>query len=80
LGQQLIKRAFRKAGEERSLSEIDYLLAITDQTRIGALRYKWENEASFDHDIGHYRIPPLIQLPALMNAVDAVHEIWVASQ
>lgn len=72
-GQQLIKRAFRKAGEERTLSEIDYLLAITDQTRIGALRYKRANEDSFDHDIGHYRVPPLIQLPALMNAADAVH-------
>lgn len=71
-GQQLIKRAFRKAGEARVLSEIDYLLAITDQTRIGALRYKRENEDSFGHDIGHYRVPPLIQLPALMNAADAV--------
>jgi serine/threonine-protein kinase HipA len=74
-GRQLIKRAFRKAGEERALSEIDYLLAITDQTRIGALRYKRENEDSFDHDIGHYRVPPLIQLPALMNAADAVQTI-----
>ena len=72
-GQQLIKRAFRKAGEARTLSEIDYLLAITDQTRIGALRYKRVDEDSFDHDIGHYRIPPLIQLPALMNAADAVY-------
>lgn len=71
-GQQLIKRAFRKSGEERTLSEIDYLLAITDQTRIGALRYKRENEESFNHDIGPYRIPPLIQLPALINAADAV--------
>jgi len=71
-GQQLIKRAFRKAGEERVLSEIDYLLAITDQTRIGALRYKRDNQDSFDHDIGHYRVPPLIQLPALINSADAV--------
>lgn len=71
-GQLLIKRALRKSGEERALSEIDYLLAITDQTRIGALRYKRENEESFDHDIGPYRIPPLIRLPALINAADAV--------
>ncbi|MGI9487632.1 MAG: type II toxin-antitoxin system HipA family toxin [Geminicoccaceae bacterium] len=71
-GQQLIKRAFRKAGEERSLSEIDYLLAINDRTRIGALRYKQEGEETFDHDIGHYRVPPLIRLPALVNAADAV--------
>ena len=71
-GQHLIRRALRKAGEDRTLSEIDYLLAMTDQTRIGALRYKRENEDSFNHDIGHYRIPPLIRLPALMNAADAV--------
>ena len=71
-GQQLIKRAFRKAGEERALSEIDYLLAMTDLTRIGALRYRREGEGDFDHDIGHYRVPPLIQLPALVNAADAV--------
>ena len=71
-GQQLIKRAFRKVGEERVLSEIDYLLAISDKTRIGALRYKRETEDSFEHDIGHYRVPPLLQLPALMNAADAV--------
>ena len=69
-GQQLVKRAFRKAGENRTLSEIDYLLAMTDQTRIGALRYKRGNEDGFD--IGQYRVPPLIQLPALINAADAV--------
>ncbi len=71
-GQQLIRRAFRKSGENRTLSEIDYLLAITDQTRIGALRFRREGEDSFDHDIGNYRVPPLIQLPALINAADAV--------
>ena len=71
-GQQLIKRAFRKAGEERVLSEIDYLLAISDKTRIGALRYKRETGGSFEHDIGRYRVPPLLRLAALMNAADAV--------
>ena len=71
-GQQLIRRAFRKSGEQHTLSEIDYLLAINDQTRIGALRYRREGEETFDHDIGHYRVPPLIRLPALLNAADAV--------
>ena len=71
-GQQLIRRAFRKAGDERTLSEIDFLLAITDRTRIGALRYKRPEESTFDHDIGQYRVPPLINLPALVNAADAV--------
>ena len=72
-GQRLVRRAFRKAGEERTLSEIDYLLAITDRTRIGALRYRREGEEPFDHDIGRYRVPPLIRLPALVDAADAVH-------
>lgn len=71
-GQQLIRRAFRKSGINRTLSEIDYLLALTDQTRIGALRFKREGEHSFDHDVGRHRVPPLIQLPALIDAADAV--------
>ena len=71
-GQLLIRRAFRKAGEQRALSEIDYLLAINDQTRIGALRYRREGEEAFDHDIGRYRVPPLIRLPALLDAANAV--------
>jgi len=71
-GQQLIKRAFRKSGDNRTLSEIDYLLAITDRTRIGALRYKREGQNTFDHNIGHDRVPLLIQLPALVDAANAV--------
>ena len=72
-GQLLIGRALRKTGRSRTLSEIDYLLAINDQTRIGALRYKREGDADFNHDIGRYRVPPLVHLPALLNAADAVH-------
>jgi serine/threonine-protein kinase HipA len=71
-GQRLIRRAFRKAGVDRTLSEIDYLLAITDHTRIGALRLRREDEDTFDHDIGQYRVPPLIQLPAIVDAANAV--------
>ncbi len=73
-GQQLIRRAFRKAGERRTLTEVDYLLGINDGTRIGALRYKRVGEETFDHDIGRYRVPPLVSLPALLNAADAVRE------
>ncbi len=75
-GQQLIRRAFRKSGEIRNLSEVDYLLAVNDHTRIGALRYRRQFEpveTGFDHNMGRYRVPPLIRLPVLLNAVDAVH-------
>ena len=71
-GQKLIKRAFDKSGIDRRLTEFDYLLAITDDTRIGALRYKRPGEDDFDHDIEGYRVPPLIQLPALLDAANAV--------
>ena len=71
-GRQLIKRAFSKSGEKRTLSEIDYLLGVTDHARIGALRFRREGEDSFDHHIANFRVPPLIQLPALINAADAV--------
>ena len=37
-----------------------------------ALRCRRAGEQTFNHDIGYYRIPPLIQLPALMNAAAAV--------
>lgn len=72
-GQQLIQRAFRKARETRTLTEVDYLLAINDATRVGALRYRREGETDFDGNVGRYQVPPLIQLPALLNAADAVH-------
>ena len=71
-GRILIKRAFRKAGENRALSEIDYLLSVSDGTRIGALRYKLNGQAEFSQAIGSHRIPPLVSLPALLNAADAV--------
>lgn len=72
-GQLLIRRALRKSGRSRTLSEIDYLLAINDQTRVGALRCKREEDADFNYDIGRYRVPPLVHLPVLLNAADAVH-------
>ena len=71
-GRQLIRRAFRKAGGNRALSEIDYLLAIDDRTRIGALRCRRAGEEVFGQDIGRYRVPPLIRLPVLLDAADAV--------
>ena len=36
------------------------------------MRLRRAGEQRFDHDIGHYRVPPLIRLPALMNAAAAV--------
>lgn len=71
-GRMLVRRAYRKSEQERALSEIDYLLAINDQTRIGALRCRFEGENRFDRDAGNHRIPPLVHLPALVSAANAI--------
>ncbi len=71
-GQKLIQRAYRKNGIDRRLTEFDYLLGMNDETRIGALRYRRSNQDEFDNDIEGYRIPPLIQLSALLDAANAV--------
>ena len=40
--------------------------------RESALRYRREGEETLDPNIGRYRVPPLIRLPALINAAEAV--------
>ena len=71
-GQKLVQRAFRKRGLDRRLTEFDYLLGLNDETRIGALRYRRTEQEGFDLDLGRYQVPPLIQLPALLDAANAV--------
>lgn len=71
-GRTLIRRAFQKIGHNRSLSELDYLLAINDYTRVGALRFMRDGESGFCRNIGQRTVPPLISLPALLNAAMAI--------
>ena len=72
-GQHLIRRALHKSGQKRYLSEVDYLMGLDDQTRIGALRYKRAHDSVFERDSTGNHIPPLHRLPVLLNAVHAVH-------
>ena len=71
-GRQLLRRTFRKAGNNRRLSELDYLLEINDYTRVGALRFMRDGESDFSRNIGQRTVPPLITLPALLNAAMAI--------
>ncbi len=71
-GRQLVRRAFQKMGDHRPLSEIDYLLAINDYTRVGSLRFRLDGESNFQNHIGQSTVPPLISLPALLNATMAM--------
>ncbi len=72
-GRMLIDRAVRKQVlKSRPYQDLDYVLALDDSSRIGALRFRVDEDSPFLAS-GHGNIPPVIQLAALLNAVDAVH-------
>ncbi|MEO6971702.1 MAG: type II toxin-antitoxin system HipA family toxin [Chthoniobacterales bacterium] len=73
-GRVLIERAVRKHVLDRKpYQDLDYVLALDDSSRIGALRFRGDAESSF-LAAGHGKIPPVVQLAALLNAANAVHD------
>lgn len=72
-GRMLIERAVRKhLLERRPYQDIDYVLALDDASRIGALRFRVDPSGPFV-TVGAGKLPPVVQLGALQNAADAVH-------
>lgn len=72
-GRVLIERAVRKKFlQQRPYREIDYVLALDDTSRIGALRFRLDAKSPFLAS-GSGKIPPLVSLSALLNAADAIH-------
>lgn len=72
-GRIVIERSVRHGVlERRPYRAIDYLLAIEDAGRIGALRFRRPGATEF---LGATRgvIPPLLRLRQLLAATDAVH-------
>lgn len=72
-GRILVERAVRKQVLDRKpYREIDYVLALDDTARIGALRFRTE-------PMGPYlaanagKLPPIVSLAALLRAADAIH-------
>ena len=66
----------RRAGNEPEsvqLQTIDFLLAVDDASRVGALRFQDENGAFCrSTEVGRRTAPPLIELSQLMTATRAV--------
>ncbi len=62
------RRAAREQRPPRTLSEIDYLLLVTDQARQGALRFAESEGGPFLGAGTGNSIPPLIELPRLLTA------------
>ncbi len=76
-GRVLMRRAERRRAERagetpRTLMEIDYLLMVDDEARLGALRFSRREEGPFLAEYEGACIPPLIDLPRLLSAAEHV--------
>jgi serine/threonine-protein kinase HipA len=72
-GRNLIQKRHRaQQGSSRSadLTDVDFLLGVSDESRQGALRFTRHGEAIFLDSTN--KVPKLIRLPALLNAADRV--------
>lgn len=72
-GRTLIERRWRASASapgDRAYDDRDYLLAVSDLTRQGALRFRRSGEQAFLAEATG--VPPLIELPRLLRASDAV--------
>ena len=72
-GRVLIERAFRKKVlVQKPYQDIDHVLALDDASRIGALRFRLDAGSPFLAATTG-KLPPLIQLNALLHAANAIH-------
>jgi len=72
-GRMLIERAVRKKVlAQKPYHDIDYVLALDDVARVGALRFRLNAESPFlAPPTG--KLPPLVRLNALLRATEAIH-------
>lgn len=76
-GRVLMRRSERRraaaAGDApRTLLEIDYLLLVNDEARMGALRFADQPGGPFLAPPGNRPVPPLVDLPRLLSAAERV--------
>ena len=72
-GRILIERAVRKKVlAQKPYRDVDYVLALDDVARVGALRFRLNSESPF-LAVTTGKLPPLVRLNALLRATDAIH-------
>jgi serine/threonine-protein kinase HipA len=72
-GRVLIERAVRKRVLDRKpYQDLDFVLALDDAARIGALRFRADAGGPF-LAASSGKLPPLLSLAALLRATDAIH-------
>lgn len=71
-GRNLIRKRLMREGAlgGRTITELDYLLGVSDVTRQGALRVARQESGPYLAE--HGQVPPLIALPRLLRAADKV--------
>jgi serine/threonine-protein kinase HipA len=75
-GRRLMQRAERRGAEHegrrvRTLMEADYLLGVSDISRLGALRFRKPGEEEFQSPTAH-GVPGLIELGRLLQATERI--------
>lgn len=75
-GRRLMQRAERRRAERegravRTLAESDYLLGVLDETRLGALRFRWEGDDIFQAPTRN-GVPALIELGSLLQVSERI--------
>jgi serine/threonine-protein kinase HipA len=78
-GRALMRRMERRRADAagtapRTLREIDFLLLVDDEARMGALRFAEQEGGPFLREEGIKRIPPLVELPKLLAAAEHLME------
>jgi serine/threonine-protein kinase HipA len=77
-GRRVIARAHAKQRRSnpqiRPLTELDYLQAVDDHSRVGALRLRDADGNFLGQSLEAHRTPPLIDLPTMLNASRAVEK------
>ncbi|MDX8483030.1 HipA domain-containing protein [Mesorhizobium sp. VK24D] len=75
-GRRLMQRAERRLAERegravRTLMESDYLLGVADETRLGALRFRWLDDDVYQAPIRE-GVPALIELGRLLKITERI--------
>jgi serine/threonine-protein kinase HipA len=75
-GRRLMQRSERRLAERekrpvRTLTEADYLLSVSNEVRLGALRFRWANNAVFQAP-SRAGVPPLVELGRLLQITERI--------
>ena len=75
-GRRLMQRAERRRADRehrpvRTLTESDYLMGVSDETRLGALRFRWVGDEVFQAPRRN-GVPALIELGRLLQATERI--------